>query len=166
MYNLSRYKAQRGFTLLVAIIFMTVMLSFGLSLSSLAYKQQVLASNAIQSQYAFYTADAALECALYADQQGDVFKFSATGGAPALSCPNMTTEDTILVNRDVGNEWVIKNRVSFDGRCADVWVYKPDGAGETSIFSQGYSVTCAIVDDPGDARFSIRGLKAKYSSGL
>ena len=53
-------KTQRGFALLIAIIFMSVMLSFGLALGSLAYKQQVLASSAIQSQYAFYAADSAL----------------------------------------------------------------------------------------------------------
>ncbi len=59
----------RGFTLLIAVIFMSVMLSLGLALGSLAYKQEILASSAIQSQYAFYAADSALECALYADQQ-------------------------------------------------------------------------------------------------
>ena len=60
---------QRGFALLVAVVFMSVMLSFGLALGSLSYKQQVLAGASVQSQYAFYAADAGLECALYEDQK-------------------------------------------------------------------------------------------------
>src|SRR3989344_5641097 len=63
-----KVKNTRGFALLVAVIFMSVMLSFGLSLGSLAYKQTVLTASAIESQYAFYVADSALECALLADK--------------------------------------------------------------------------------------------------
>ncbi|MCX6787231.1 MAG: pilus assembly PilX N-terminal domain-containing protein [Candidatus Kaiserbacteria bacterium] len=60
---------KNGFALIIAVIFMTVMLTLGLTMSSLGYKQELLASTAIQSQYAFYAADAALECVLYIDQK-------------------------------------------------------------------------------------------------
>lgn len=53
-----------GFALLVAVVFSSVLLALGLALGSLAYKQQILASNGTRSQYAFYAAEAAFECAL------------------------------------------------------------------------------------------------------
>src|SRR3989344_813921 len=67
---------KRGIALLVTVIFMSAMLAFGLALSSLAYKQSVLASTAIQSQVAFFAADGALEGTLYADQQRGAYFYS------------------------------------------------------------------------------------------
>src|SRR5580658_7382511 len=81
-------QTQRGFALLIAVIFMSVMLSFGLALGALAYKQEVLASSAVESQYAFYAADAGLECALYADQVQNLFAYPATDphSPPTATC--------------------------------------------------------------------------------
>ena len=157
---------QRGFALLVAIIFMSVMLTFGLALGSLAYKQQVLASSAVESQQAFYAADAALECALYYDQQENLFAYPTVSPppVPAMTCDNSLASATIL-QQPTGTQWEIGNRVSLDGgkRCADVTVYKPaPGSGTTYIFSQGYDVSCSIVSSPGGARFAARGLKVHY----
>ena len=158
-------KTQRGFALLVAIIFMSVMLSFGLALGSLSYKQQVLASSAIQSQYAFYAADAGLECALYADQQQNLFSYTSDMSAPA---PSMTCDDIAPISASVlshtETQWVISNRLSLDAnkRCADVTVYKPNGTGTTYLFSQGYDVSCATVANPQGTRFVARGLNIRY----
>ena len=157
---------KRGFALLIAVIFMSVMLTFGLALGSLAYKQQVLASGAVASQYAFYAADAALECALYADQQQNLFTYNPDLGAPA---PVMTCDSSAPVSATVlshtASQWVISTRLSFDSgrRCADVTAYKPI-TGTNYLFSQGYDVSCATVATPGGARFVSRGLKASYTS--
>lgn|SRR3989344_2796659 len=160
-------KTQRGFALLIAIIFMSVMLSFGLALGSLAYKQQVLASSAIQSQYAFYAADSALECALYADQQQNLFAFppSVPSSAPAMSCDAAAPISATIVSYTPSTQWVISTRLSLDSnkRCADVTIYKPvPGTGTTFVFSQGYDVSCAVVANPNGARFVARGLSAHY----
>ena len=156
----------RGFALLIAVIFMTVMLTFGLALGSLGYKQQVLASSAVESQYAFYTADAALECALYADQKQNLFAYTADSEAPA---PVMTCDAAAPVSASVlshvAGEWVIATRLSFDSgtRCADVTVYKPaPDTGTAYLFSQGYDVSCAKVASLGETRFVSRGLHASY----
>ena len=158
---------RQGFTLLIAVIFMTVMLSFGLALGSLSYKQQVLASDAIQSQYAFYVADAALECALYADQWLDIFDYDPDLNAPApkMTCDNSPEPVSASVLSHTASEWVIANRLSLDSgrRCADITVYKPSGSGTTYIFSQGYDVSCNTVDAPTGARFVSRGLSVRYS---
>lgn len=162
----------QGFALLVAVIFMSVMLSFGLALGSLGYKQQVLASNAVESQYAFYVADAALECALYADQQQGLFAYPASDPS---SAPAMTCDGSVAVSAEKtwsGSYWTVTNRLALDSgaHCADVTVYKYSPSWIASnpsnpsayLFSQGYNVPCSTVGNPGDARFSSRGLSAHY----
>ncbi len=158
----------RGFALLIAIIFMSVMLSFGLSLGSLAYKQQVLASSAIGSQYAFYAADAALECALYADQQQNLFAYTSnmSAPAPAVTCDAAAPVSATVVSH-TPNRWVISNRFSLDAgaRCADVTIYKPSVTSDsTFLFSQGYDASCATVANPAGARFSSRGMQVHYGA--
>lgn len=160
----------RGFALLIAVIFMSVMLSFGLALGALGYKQQVLASTAIESQYAFYATDTALECTLYADQQQDIFSPFPSGtpaSAPTITCDNAAPISTSTVSYTAA-QWVIKERFSLDSdkRCADVTIYKysePLSNGATTyIFSQGYNVPCSVVSSPGTSRFVSRGESAHY----
>lgn len=157
--------AARGFALLIAVIFMSVMLTFGLALGSLAYKQQVIASSAIQSQYAFYAADAALECALYADQQSNLFAYQSDVNAPApsFSCDAAAPLSAQTLTH-TASHWVTTARFSLDGgtRCADITVDKPAGLGTTYLFSQGYSEPCALVAAGSDPRLVARGLEAHY----
>ncbi|MBU6388706.1 hypothetical protein KGQ72_02455 [Patescibacteria group bacterium] len=161
-------RTQRGFALLIAVIFMSVMLSFGLALGSLGYKQQVLASSAIESQYAFYAADAALECALYADQQLNLFVLPATqpSSAPPIPCDGSSVPyASSVISYTAGSKWVVAERLSLDSgkHCADVTVYKPaPGMGTTYLFSQGYDVSCATVGAPNGARFVSRGESSHY----
>ncbi len=150
---------QRGFTLLIAVIFMTVMLSFGLALGSLGYKQITLSSTAKQSQYAFYAADAGLECGLYADQRDHLFstfpESDPTGEVPAsFFCGgNLPFDPPTQQWISNGNPWIIKQRFELDAaRCVDVSIYKystPIEVNEqtiaTYIFAQGYDVRCASV---------------------
>ena len=170
-FPISNSQKKRGFALLISIIFMSVMLAFGLTLGALGYKQEVLASSAIESQYAFYAADAGLECALYYDQQLNTFAYQSPqpSSAPRMLCDGTSAfyppaYPTGIVSYS-GSQWVLAERVSLDGdkRCADVTIYKPaPGSGTTYIFSQGYDVSCATVASPGGARFVARGLKTRY----
>jgi Tfp pilus assembly protein PilX len=163
---------KRGFALLVAVIFMSVMLSFGLALGSLGYKQQVLASSATESQYAFYAADAALECALYADQRQNLFDYSSHDAARrpnSIVCDGAPATE-LSYSYSAGVRLVVSERLSLDSttsrpRCADVTIYKPaPGSGlNTYIFSQGYDVSCATMNNlPSNARFVSRGIQAHY----
>jgi hypothetical protein len=157
----------RGFALLISVIFMSVMLSFGLALAALGYKQQVLASSAISSQYAFYAADAALECALYYDQQLNLFALPASnpnGAVPVMLCDGAAPFSVSPGPWTAGVRWVNKLTFNMDSgkRCADVTVYKPaPGTGTTYIFAQGYDVPCTTVSTPG-ARFVARGENAHF----
>jgi hypothetical protein len=162
--------AKRGFALLISVIFMTVMLSFGLALSSLAYKQQILASSAVQSQYAFYAADSALECALFADQKLGQFvyaSYSQSTQPNPLKCENINAIQRLSYsyNTNPAGTMVVKDRLSLDGglRCADVSIYKvAPGGGINYIFSQGYDVPCATVASPNGARYVTRGISVHY----
>lgn len=163
---------QRGFTLLVAAIFMSVMLTFGIALSSIGYKQQVLASLAIESQYAFYAANSALECALHADRQQGLFTSDTPPSqAPLMRCDGADASylsafpDGMVSVSEAQDRWVMEERFSLDlgKHCADVVIYKsPPGGEQTYIFSQGYNVPCATVESPGGARFVSRGISTHY----
>ncbi len=160
--------SQRGFTLLVSVIFMSVMLSFGLALASIGYKQQVLASSALASQYAFYAADTALECALYADQQQDLFAYGKYDGSPkSITCDG---ETIAVVQAPPSVSTLISTaRLSLDDdtRCADITIYKysapqpPDNA-TAYLFSIGYDVACSRLLTPDDERFVSRGISTHY----
>jgi hypothetical protein len=145
---------------------MSVMLTFGLALGSLAYKQEILASGAIASQYAFYVADAGLECLLYADQQQNLFAYpaSAPSSAPVMTCEGNAPYQTPTFSYNA-SQFVVNTRLSLDGgkRCVDVSIYKPSNSALLStLFSQGYDVPCATVAAPNGARFVSRGLQAHY----
>lgn len=177
-------KNKRGFTLLIAVIFMGVMLSLGLALSSLGYKQVLLAGGATASQYAFFAADAGLECALRADEKpaGGVspFAYSNHGtplalacggqtptivetcynGSPAGSCASGYRRTETYVSMMYTNP--LSQTAGTDTRCAKITTYKPSGNGTTYIFSQGYDTTCANVQSASAIRFASRGLEATY----
>lgn len=161
-------KPESGFALLIAVIFMSVMLSFGLALGSLSYKQQVLASSAIQSQYAFYAADAGLECALYADQQLTYFDYAShsLNNHPSLIACGGASATELSYSYDA-TKLIVKQQMGFDSRCVDVTIYKystpqpPDNI-TTYIFSQGYDISCSTVASPSGARFVARGLNVHY----
>ncbi|MHB8914154.1 MAG: pilus assembly PilX family protein [Minisyncoccota bacterium] len=158
-------KTHKGFALLVAVIFMSVMLTFGLALGSLAYKQEILASSALESQYAFYAADAGLECALYADQKLNTFDYDSHG---ATNPPTLITCDSVqatpLGYSYTVNQLVVRERLSLDStRCADIAVYKPkpNTGGTTYVFSQGYDVSCdTLATNP--PRLASRGIEVHY----
>lgn len=162
----------KGFALFIAVVFMSVMLTFGIVLSSLGYKQQNIAVSATESQDAFYAADAAIECALYADQRLNLFAFdpgwspsSPPSSVPAMSCGGATATASILVLGSTA--WNLRERVVLNGgaSCADVVISKPEAGSlteSTYIFSVGYNAPCAIVDSPGAYRLVARGLHTNY----
>ncbi len=164
-------EGSRGFALIIAVIFMSVMLSFGLTLGSLGYKQQLLVSAAVQSQYAFYVADAALECALYADNktgnlQESLFAYeNYDGTSKPITCDGSTVQ---VAQPSPPSAFLVSTvKIPFDSgtRCAEITVYKPsisDPTGVTYIFSQGYDISCTALASPNPPRFVSRGIDARY----
>jgi Tfp pilus assembly protein PilX len=151
---------QRGFTLLIAVVLTSVLLSVGLALLDIALKQVTLSSTARQSQYAFYAADSAMECALYWDQQMNVFQYGFPGSqgneALEVKCAGMD-----VTNYSASEDNGIRT-TTFDVPCAgggingSVEVYKTQ-IGVTNIYANGYN-TCTLTDP----RRIERGLKVFY----
>lgn len=158
------YSPTRGVTLLVAVILSSVVLSVALALLDVAYKQQLLASTAKQSQYAFYNADTVMECALYWDQQMNAFDYTSPLSSGSVICNSLgilnytTTVSGALrtttfsvpctaANDVRGTMTIVKS--SGTGFCA--------GTSYNCLYATGYS-SC----DAADPRRIERGLKVLY----
>ena len=153
-----RYSSSfRGFTLLVAIILSSVILSLALALLEVAYKQIVLASTPKHSQYAFYAADGALECILYYDQKYDAFGTNPYG-YDTISCNNQTIQFTSSGSAPKFTGITIPCPAGQGTEQARVEIYKGYTSGApTRIYANGYS-SC----NPDDARRLERGIRVVY----
>jgi hypothetical protein len=160
----------RGITLLISVILASVVLTVALALLDITYKQVLLASTAKQSQYAFYTADSAMECALYWDQQKDAFEYT---GSPyqisGMDCPDpsgtsraITAASPALLTSTTGGGtrtttfFIPCPAGGATGVTGSITVTK-DSTGQTKIYTTGYS-SC-IITDP---RRIERGLNVSY----
>jgi hypothetical protein len=174
---------QRGFTLFIAIVLATVALTVTLALTSLAYKSLLLSSSARESQYAFYNADTALECALYYDSGqgnplGSSFPFvTPAAGTVTVNCSNggvPVSVRFVLSNPDIHtteyqtdialpDDWFPEN----GNGCGRITVYKTDGTVFPigRIYGDGVSnATCgasggALITN---ARSVERGIKSIF----
>lgn len=147
---------QRGFTLLIAVILSSVVLTVGLSLLDVAYKQVVLSSTAKQSQTAFYNADSALECALYYDQKQDAFDFTTPAPASSLTCSSTPVTGYSTNADSVKRITIFTLPCAGGGTYATTTIYKYS-TGATTLYANGFN-TC----NASDPRRIERGLKASY----
>ena len=110
---------KKGFALLIAVIFVSVVLALATALGSLGYKQEILAQNGARSEYAFYAANAALECALL-DIQGhnvnqDPYSYkNSPYYVPVNGNPNKPT-----CGNNAQNTTPAAGLVNIDDRCFD-----------------------------------------------
>ncbi len=153
---------ESGIALFIAIIFASVVLLTGLTMASFGYKQVILSSSTVSSQKAYYSADSALECVLYADQQLYAFKNGASGTIYCSGGSHPFTGATITgyYKYTITN---IKN--ASINVCADAVVYKTKSTPyKTYIFSTGYynvdqAAGCSI-----NTHTTVRGISTRYGS--
>lgn len=167
---------KKGFTLLYAVLFMSLLLTIALSILSLSYKDTLIASIGAQSQVAFYAADAGLDCANYYDRTFDAF--STTSPSARVTCAEHTIVVTFVdlsgnnqplcpadmetaVN-DVCDYRTFTYNILLTEPSPQikVEVYKDILTGETEINSYGYN-----NDNTNDPRRLQRALKFVYSIG-
>jgi Tfp pilus assembly protein PilE len=152
-----KQNSSQGFALVITLIFVSVVLALGVSLLDVAYKQILLSSSSRQSQYAFYNADSAMECALYYDQKTGVFGYDYTGPY-SFTCGGFSLNTIQRDGPSVGGSRTTIYDVSCAGGgvSARVTVIKqPNGA--TNLYANGYN-TC----DSAVASRIERGLKVFY----
>ena len=149
-------RAQKGFTLLIAVVFSAVVLSLGAALLDIAYKQVVLATSAKQSEVAFYNADSALECALYYDQQSNAFSEAGPFTPSSITCDGRSlanSDSSVSGSTRTTHIWP---SCAGTGYSAKVTILKGTD-GSTGIYADGYS-SCS----QSDSKLVERGLKAAY----
>lgn len=167
-----RRAANSGFTLLLAALVSSIVLAVGAAIFGIAQKQVLLSAVGRDSQFAFYAADTAAECALYWDFRCNYFASSTA--LVSASCTSNPTCDTELIEAE-GRPTAVpyypytmtSKKMDFfqdaavsGNLCAQVSVTKCQGTfnadGDcvvssgtapirTIIHADGYSTNCAAI---------------------
>lgn len=148
---------EAGFTILLAAIVASLVLSLGISVFSIAQKQLILSSTGRNSQYAFYAADTAAECALYWDIRHN---FASTSNPVSpITCDD---NDNISVEHTDLNSFPIVFEFEFEpnGYCTQVTVTKDTVHPRTLIRANGFSVDCEGIET--SARVLQRSVELSY----
>ena len=141
----------RSFTILLAALVASIALALGSSIFTIAQKQVSLSAMGRDSQFAFYAADTAAECALYWDNRYNFFSTST----PAVTA---TCDGKTLTISGRSSSYTPTSTMTFEitlftdvtpGYCVDVAVQKgidaSTGAVRTIIDANGYNTTCAGI---------------------
>lgn len=178
IYRFYNSTEKRGFALLFSVLVSSILLTIGLGIFSITYKELLLSSSDRESQIAFYAADTGTECALYWDIQHPDTLHSVFGLvlSPATTSPPNASNPIVCGNQDIitNGHWnpggatapiVTTFRIEDiggTGACADVTVTKDYDSGRgvrtTQIDSRGFN-TC----DMNAPRRAERGLRVEYS---
>ncbi|MES2416460.1 MAG: hypothetical protein V4504_02060 [Patescibacteria group bacterium] len=135
-----KYQSQKGFALLFSVIIASIIFSITLGISNVAYKENLLTTTGKDSNNAFFSADAGIECALYIDKvaNGDMKSYLNECAGFGINLPATTP---LVDNFD----FIISNpNQSISSGCAIVNIAKiPDSIDpaviNTVITSHGYN---------------------------
>ena len=116
-------KNNQGFTLLFAALIGALVLAVGIAILSIALKQMTLSSAGRATQQSFYSADSAIECALYLDRGAGISE-CRLGFFPS---PDVASPQGYSSCTDSG---VSKDQIRCFGKKI---VINGDGAPDTSI---------------------------------
>lgn len=154
---------RRGMTLLLAVVVTSLLLTIGISIMNITFKELVLSSTGRESQFAFYAADSGLECALYWDRNQQ-FPTSTDSASPSsLYCADVDiTASDWNVSNQTSNSATTQFRINFPAGpyCVDVWVVKDSSnpsTPNTRIESRGRN-TC----DTSNPKRVERALRTAY----
>lgn len=151
----------RGFTLLLAALVASIVLSLGSAIFSIAQKQVTLSSLGRDSQFAFYAADAAAECALYWDIRHNGFGTTTPATDPVCDGESLDAtgrEDAAPYTMEFQINLFDNEAIGEAGYCAEVEVRKTEEG--TVIHADGYSVHCASKDT--SSRSLQRSVELRY----
>jgi hypothetical protein len=153
------FKENRGFTLLLAALIASIVLSLGAAIFTIAQKQLQLSSVGRNSQFAFYAADTAAECALYWDVRFAYFAATSTyNGSP--TCDGQAISATVTSGTRSSGNFTMSFSYAPNSYCAKVSVTKSlsttTSAITSVVHSDGYSTPCATIQtDPNALQRSV-----------
>jgi hypothetical protein len=171
----NKRRHERGFTLLLAALVSSIVLALGTSIFEIAQKELTLSSIGRDSQFAFYAADTAAECALYWDFRYNYFASTTPSGvtptcdgqslAPLDISPSGTSQPYAypytMTSRQVD---LFTDATPPTDYCAQVTVTKTRNATtkavQTTVRADGYSTSCATIST--NARALQRSVELHY----
>lgn len=154
--------ARRGFTLLIAVLVGSILLSLGFAIYNIVSKELLFSSSGRESQAAFYAADSGVECVLFWDTLGS---FATSSSATSIVC-NGITGQTAPLTRGNTNDNPYTTRFEFSmsdtpgvlaAPCAEVLVQKWTNPNRTVVYSYGYN-TCVLTSQ----RRLERGIRVQF----
>lgn len=154
---------RRGFTLLLAALVASIVLSLGSSIFLIAKKQVTLSSLGRDSQFAFYAADTGAECALYWDIRHSAFGATAPANATCDGIPmtqTVASGDRSVAPYEIHFQMNLFTSAGGSGNCVDVYVSKNTSNPFTVIHADGYSTPCNLIDT--SARALQRSVELQY----
>ena len=136
-YSEWRTERKRGFTLLFAALTASLILAVSLSILSISLRESQLSGVARDSQFAFYAADAGVECVLYWDLVHDAFNIDPA--TRVIECVGQ-------INAVGGATGRSNFTLNFPGQsyCVNVEVVRTPGPA-TTIRSRGTN-TCDVTN--------------------
>lgn len=133
----------QGFVILFTILIAAIIMVIGLGIYSIASRETVLSGTAREAQYAFYAADAGVECALYGQSLENSGTVVFGTGNPSFDCGvnavNITSGDGTLSTPYVFNIMVDPIKKT----CAQVNVFNYttlQNEPMRRIVAQGYNI--------------------------
>lgn len=179
---------QNGFTLLIAILVIGIILAIGLSILNITLKEYILSNVARESAIALNAADAGMECALYWDRSSQGNKFDVVGETTAppagtpFECMGQTRTTpgagstqaqnaqfgwgtpAVCARVTVTKYFNASNPVPMGVNAAGNSISCPMGVECTRTVSLGYNKACptGFTDPFTDPRTVERGLRALY----
>ncbi len=132
-------KLKQGFTLLLSVLVVSVVLSVGLGVFNIMTKELALSGMGRESQIAFYAADAGAECFFYWEIKQSAFELD--GSSNTINCAGNTialsgTNSSYAFNLSFGAETdpCVKVEVTKD--------YSVSNEITTTVESKGYNISC------------------------
>ncbi len=125
----TKKQAEQGFALLLSIIISSIVLAIGVSLLHLSISQINLASNARESEIAFQSSHAGIDCLWYwRNDNTTKTSFTTSAGAPQLNCFGSNSianvhQPTINQSGGIADQYDYTFNWSSNDRCTQVTMY-------------------------------------------
>lgn len=170
-------REEGGFTLLLAILVISIILSIGLAIVNVTVREYLISGMGRESEIAFYAADGGMECATYWDTRADggSFAFGAEDASVTCMGTNLAVDTTSSGGTLRTSLFEIDWGPEDEGLCARVAVrkyYDPSdsivmqsgatcaqGRICTELESRGYNTSCNTIETAG--RVAERALRAR-----
>jgi hypothetical protein len=132
---------KKGFAMLFTVLVVSLMLSIGIGISNITYKQTILSSLAKDSQIAFYQADGGVECMMYYDITKQSFPVgTAMQSAPRqLVCGDEVFE--ISDTQSADDYFIYQQKIEDPSKpCATLLIDKVSVPDTSIVQSRGYNI--------------------------